>query len=111
MAYTIADFSLAPKKEKKRSLLEIVQDTATTRISFGNLAELIRQKKEQQDSDKRAHRAVGTVMSLLAGHDAEEEEEEDGASSVLKKVVRFMGKQIVKRIVRPIISFATRVAL
>ncbi len=112
MNYSMTRFGPRDLEEKK-SLLELIQDTAKTVIVASSLADMVAQRQKKRASDDRARRAVRTVIDLLEAAEVEEAEatSESLLFKVLGKIVRFVGRKLFEYVVRPIFNFAARMAM
>lgn len=114
MAYSMSKLPVDTREEEKeKSLVALVQDTTRTAILSGNLANLVRRKLEGKRADERAKRAVDSVMKELGARaEIEEATEAEGfLMKLVRKMLVFVAKKVVKYIVRPVLRFAARIAM
>lgn len=112
MNYSMTRFGPRDLEEKK-SLVELIQDTTRTVIVAASLSRMVTQRKQKEQADARAKRAVKLVMDNLASEELEVAvaEGESFLLRILGKIVSFVGRKLFQYIVRPIISFAARMAM
>lgn len=114
MTYSMARFSPASSQPVETDLIKIIQATTESIILDTSLAKLISRRREKKAADERAKRSVKLVMELI-GSDSETEAASITKSNMFKKVItrflKFVGKQVFKRIIRPVFEFAARAAM
>lgn len=114
MTYSMARFSPASSQPVETDLIKIIQATTESIILDTSLAKLISRRREKKAADERAKRSVKLVMELI-GPDAEAKDASVTKSNMFKEVMtrflKFVGKQVFKRIVRPVLEFAVRAAM
>src|SRR5882672_7223449 len=109
MSYLL-DRLLEKKERKQQSFIELIQSTTKSRMAFSRLDALIQYKREQKDSDDRAHRAMQTVIEVVETQRIPDDEASP-AFSFLEKTLALVGRSIVRYVIRPIMSFGVRVAM
>lgn len=108
MNYTMDRF---PKRDDK-PVVEAVADTMKAVVYASSLDKLLALRAKRKREDKAAKKAMLKMMNLAAS--AQGEEEEEGFNllgKALGRILKFVGKQILKRVVRPILTFAGRMAM
>ncbi len=114
MTYSMARFSPASSQPVETDLIKIIQATTESIILDTSLAKLISRRREKKAADDRAKRSVKLVMELI-GPDSETEATSVTKSNMFEKVItrflKFVGKQVFKRIIRPVFEFAARAAM
>lgn len=108
MNYTLDRFA-----SKDKPILEAITDTMKTVVMASSMSRLMDKDLERRQNNVEAKRAMVKTLALAtrAGGGEDEEEQVDLMGSILKRVLKFIGKKLVKHIVKPILRFAGRIAM
>ncbi len=112
MNYSMTRFGPRDLEEQK-SLVELIQDTTKTVIAAASLSDMVKRRRQKEQADERAKRAVKLVMENLASEekDAAIAEGESYLMRIIGKIVLFVGRKLFEYVVRPIFTFAARMAM
>lgn len=107
MNYTLDRFST----KRDKPLLEAVKDTMQISAGASTLEKLLLNERKRRSSNDEAKLAMTRMLALAAKAAPPEEENFDLLGKALGRLLKFVGKQVIKRIVTPILKFAGRVAM
>lgn len=118
MAYTMTSaLGLVPRKEKPTGIQELAAP-AINALTDGlattsKILELVAIRKQKLEDDERhAQIAFMVQQQMQAAYDEEDNEEEQSSTpsfwNIIFKFLKFVGRTIIKYVVRPLITFAIR---
>jgi hypothetical protein len=106
MNYTLDRFAAPPD----RTLVEIIQDGFAIRAMTGNLGRLLERDAEKKRKHTNAKRAMMAFVSVANKLAPSEEVQPDLFGKFLNWALKKVGKFVVKQVVKPILRFAGRMA-
>jgi predicted GIY-YIG superfamily endonuclease len=106
MNYTLDRFS-----REDRDLVSLVKDTFEVATLSGSLGRLLEADTNRRAKDSNAKRAMLSFMRMANMAQPEEEVGPDLFAKFLGKALKWVGKKVLKNIVKPILRFAGRMAM
>jgi hypothetical protein len=91
-------------------LTDAVTDAAKLSTSASSLGRIIEKLEKKEKANAEAKKSVA-ALSIKAREIGDEEPDVDIMGKLLGKMLKFVGKRVLKALVRPVLEFAGRVAM